>query len=349
MFGDIAKTFGRNFLVAHLAPAILFITAIVVLVLHGSLILAKWTVWDTFYGLTLHYKVAVLFLAGVFISLGLQQFSTQLIRFYEGYYGRDTWLARKATKKQKAQYNQLLKEITDLRARGERVGLKEYTLSRQYATTGDILPTKLGNNIRAFESYVHAIYNIDPITGWTRLIGVIPKSYQDQLEKAQVDFVFVLNLSFLSALLAIISGVQFIASCYYWMLWWEPLFVALAFFLLSYGLYRLSCSNARDWGEYVRSAFDLYRLDLLNQLGVFAPTTVTLRQEKGLWRLVQQHTFRVEDPGTPEPPNKLEFRPRSSESNEQVSRGGERIGDSRETKEEPNNEEPVNEASKSGS
>jgi hypothetical protein len=318
MFGDIAKTFGRSFLVANLAPALLFVSANSLLVLNGSLILAKWTVWNHFFALKSDSQAGLLFVVGVLISLMLQQFGIQLIRLYEGYYGRRTWLAKKSMNRLKVRYQQLVDEIAELRAKGQRVGLKEYNLSRQYGTGLDILPTRLGNTIRAFESYVHTIYNIDPITGWTRLIGVIPKSYQEHLEKAQVDFVFVLNLSFLSAALGVVTIVQFFSSFYDGSIWWQPFLFSVAFFLLSYRLYRLSCLNARDWGEYVRSAFDLYRLDLLKQLGVSTPPTLSLRQEKGLWRLVQQHTFRVEDPGTPQPPDKLEFQPRSSELNDKA-------------------------------
>ena len=65
----------------------------------------------------------------------------------------------------------------------------------------NVLPTKLGNVIRAFEYHSHILYRIDPISSWPRLVAVIPKSYQEQIGEAQSTFSFMLNVSFFSTIL----------------------------------------------------------------------------------------------------------------------------------------------------
>jgi len=173
------------------------------------------------------------------------------------------------------------------------------------------LERKRKSQIRAFEDYANKIYNIDPITGWPHLTAVIPSSYKEELEKAQVDFNFALNLSFL----AIILGFE----CLFFI--GKPnlsrsLVLLICCFTLSYVAYNISCSYARWWGEYVRSAFDLYRYDLLKQLGIYLPPMpLMLKQEKEIWSRLQEQTFFVINSGNPDFqmfPHGLKFLPKSS-------------------------------------
>lgn len=316
MFGDIAKTFGRNFLVANLGPAMLFVATNLILVLTQHLILPNWQIWQLFQAQSLNYKAAILFVSSVFLAIGLQQFNIYLIRLYEGYYGRHRFPFRQMATSQRQRFNKLKAEIYRLKNEKRDAGLKEYLLSRNFADEQEILPTKLGNVIRAFEWYPHKIYNIDPITGWSRLVGVIPQPYQEQLEKNQVDFTFALNISFLSALVGMESCVQFVSELSS-AVRLEPFLTAVVSFCLSYGVYRWSCSLAAAWGEYIRAAFDLYRYDLLRQMRVFLPgQLVTPQEEKGIWSRVQEYTFYVTDPGSAVFPRDLQFMPTAPDPKE---------------------------------
>jgi hypothetical protein len=69
-----------------------------------------------------------------------------------------------------------------------------------------------------------------------------------------------------------------------------------------YALYRFACGYAvGPWGESVRSAFDLYRLDLLRQLGLYSTAKGhTLEEEQDLWYSIQNITmYGREDPEYP--------------------------------------------------
>lgn len=300
MFGDLAKSFGRSFLLGNLVPVVLFVSANILLVAFGILTMPQWWIgWQDLGIKYLDHKIAILFLLAVFIALGLQQFRVPLIQLYEGYFGREWFpLLKRRVSAYERMYIQRIKEIEERRKKGEDTTLMEFTLSREFAHRGNILPTKLGNIIRAFEYYAHRTYNIDPITGWSRLTAVIPSSYKEEIEKAEVDFNFALNLSFLVAVLGIECFVMAILPGRPLRIW--SFIVSVGCFALSYSLYCSSCSYAQWWGEYARSAFDLYRFDLLKQIGVSVPSQgMTLREEKGIWARLQEQTFYGADPGDP--------------------------------------------------
>jgi hypothetical protein len=78
-------------------------------------------------------------------------------------------------------------------------------------------------------------------------------------------------------------------------------------FFLWYLFYRAALSAAITYGHYVRTCFDLFRLDLLAPLGIDLPTG--LQDEKTLWREV--HEFLTLGEGSP---YKLQARRASSGS-----------------------------------
>jgi len=59
----------------------------------------------------------------------------------------------------------------------------------------------------------------------------------------------------------------------------------VGFLLLSHLAYLGSISAASAWGAKVKGAFDLYRNDLLKQLG-YDRLPSTLKEEKNLWDLI---------------------------------------------------------------
>jgi hypothetical protein len=317
MFGDLARSFGRTFLIAHLVPAILFVSVNMIVVIFGLLAPPTWIIWEKFGIKYLDQKTVVLLLIAFFLGIILQQFNTQIIKIYEGYCMDwfPKWfplyrLMALSHKHQNRLYCECWKDIQRSKGKKEDTRSKEFRLTRSFPDKKEILPTTLGNIVRAFESYVSKIYNIDPITGWIRLTAVIPRSYKEEIEKSQNDFNFILNLSFLSAIL----GIEWLLlpGEISWLIW---LFILFCCFIMSYLFYRISCVYARGWGEYVRSAFDLYRFELLKQMGVALPShPITLKEEMNIWGLVQEYTFFVVDPKKTEYSPELKFLPRFEQS-----------------------------------
>jgi hypothetical protein len=151
--------------------------------------------------------------------------------------------------------------------------------------SGLILPTRLGNIIRSFEYYPDLEYGMDAIVTWPRLIAKIDPTYASTIDEAKTSFDFMMNLSFLSGVSLVI---QIVAGLVYGKPFATPedlsswlLRLAITAFLV-WGFYHLSFSRAAAWGETIKGAFDLYRLELLTQLG-YTVKPVTRKQEWGLW------------------------------------------------------------------
>ena len=175
----------------------------------------------------------------------------------------------------------------DLSSEHSRIGR---VLMERFPTQSLILPTRLGNAIRAFEVYPQEQYGISAITMWPRLIAVIDKDYAAAIAEQKASFDFMLNasaLSVLSAAMLAVIGVMFPLPfvAVSWLVQWLLQLVVLIG--LAYWFYEGAVSRAIAWGHMVRGAFDLFRLDLLRKLG-FAQLPATVRDERRLWRLLSQ-------------------------------------------------------------
>ena len=149
---------------------------------------------------------------------------------------------------------------------------------------GFVLPTRLGNVIRCFERYASLAYGMDAIVLWPRLIGKIDAGFASTIDEAKTSFDFMLNTSFLSGLTA--CAILVIGLSKPLALTWDdsgPWFWrVLLFIAMARAFYLLSISRASEWGGQVRSAFDLYRFDLLSKMG-FVRKPLTNGEERILW------------------------------------------------------------------
>lgn len=148
-----------------------------------------------------------------------------------------------------------------------------------------ILPTRLGNVIRSFENYANREYCIDAITLYPRLVAKIDKDYASVIDDAKTSFDFMINSSLLSLIAAVIlAAAGFIYSRPFngrrsLALW----ITEIVFFLfLSVIAYLGAVNQSRAWGETIKSAFDLYRNQLLEQLG-YAAKPDSRAEERSLW------------------------------------------------------------------
>jgi hypothetical protein len=156
-----------------------------------------------------------------------------------------------------------------------------------------ILPTRFGNILRAFERHPRVLYNIEPISGWTRLTTQIPEAFAAQIDDAKVNVTFRLNVALVFAVIAVELWLMSAVAHRPALTQGVPVFAAAAFLA-----YRSAFRPALKWGEHVRAAFDLYRLDLLERLKVSLPEgPFTLEQERKVWSAVQEATYYVADPG----------------------------------------------------
>jgi hypothetical protein len=144
-----------------------------------------------------------------------------------------------------------------------------------------LLPTPFGNVLRSFEVYPRYMYGFEAIDGWGRLLAVIPKDYLELIDAARAQVDFWVNLGFIFILLQIeyivlasLTGTP--------LQWW----VVLLFIILGTIAPMRATSAAREWGDFVKSAFDIYRFKLLESFGIELPNS--REEERKLWTRYSQ-------------------------------------------------------------
>jgi|GEM_PF-781575 len=147
--------------------------------------------------------------------------------------------------------------------------LRKYQL-RNPPNRSDTLPTRFGNIFRSFEAYPTEAYGVESIHTWPRLMPLISADQRTALEntKSFVDF-FVCG-TFLTIALGVIALAQWVRFIVHDEALPQEtylLFVAAGSFLLSIFAYKGALSAALEYGEVVKSTFDLYLPALAKQLG----------------------------------------------------------------------------------
>lgn len=310
----ISGQFSKSLFLAAFTPVVIF--AILALTLIEPLLPADWASFAFVASLGTEWQVVAVLLIGIVLANLLYNLNIPIIRLYEGYPWErvGSWLTR-------IRQDQLL----DLDIRFERMLLLrrvvrdedparsevEQWLARLGAErrsdwprdTTQVLPTRLGNVIRSFEQYADSQYNMESITLWSRMVAKIDAGYAGSVVDAKTAFDFMLNSSLLSALLAVLTlcvGLWFGMPAGTPALTLRWLVTLLSLAALSYLLYLASIGRARAWGDMVKGAYDLYRWDLLKQLGYkYAPET--MEHERKLWGEISDQMLYGDSPGGPRP------------------------------------------------
>lgn len=278
MFSEIPKLFDRNFIIGYFLPGALFVLANLVLI----------TSYELYTALLASVGIGSI---GVFLNqlqkdplvlattIGITSFLTGILllvanrtiyQMLEGYYGPWKWLVvpklfwrwrfrvlKKKISKKDRNYARLLVHA-----------------ARYYPTSENhVLPTALGNTIRAFEVYPGEIYGIEATEGWSRLVSVIPKDYRELIEGAKAQTDFWINLLFLSWVIILEYITLFITHGYriFWPLnldirnmqaSWILIIAMVAALIASYE----AKQSAFEWGDWLKAAFDVYLPQLIAKM-----------------------------------------------------------------------------------
>ena len=151
-----------------------------------------------------------------------------------------------------------------------------------------VLPTRLGNALRAAESYPgdEQRWGVDAAFWWPRLYLILPDSARDQVDNARASLDQLVVLTMLSAAFVVVSLALSCAGLNLAV----GLGCAAGALLLSRCSYLAAVSAAGVFGELVRSSYDLFRGDLLGKLGW--PMPPTLAAERQLWTALGQQLYR---------------------------------------------------------
>src|SRR5271157_41890 len=128
------------------------------------------------------------------------------------------------------------------------------------------------------------MYEFEGIDRWPRILTVLPKEYRELIDDAKAQVDWWINLG----LLSIVFLIEFwVAVFYKWGL--TPTYYTLINILAPLSIFALlnwfflwrATSAAVGWGDYVKLAFDTYRFELLESLGIDTPKN--RNEEKAGW------------------------------------------------------------------
>jgi hypothetical protein len=292
MFGELPKLFDRNFAVGFFLPVAIFITI-------SGLILSQYgfapniiafVATDLLVGTTI---LGLLSWVGGILLLAVNR---DLYRLMEGYGKYNpvklfAWFEKRRYQKTVSELEKLDDEYRKCYQTKKEFPAKSRTkrnqLMRQLAEEFPdkeefLLPTPFGNVLRSFEVYPRVMYGLESIDGWGRLLAVIPKDYIELIDAAKSQVDFWINMAVVFILLQIeYVGLVFIIGDHHLNLW-----IVLLFIVLGTIPPLRATSAAREWGDFVKSAFDMFASAMRESLGFNSPKDRD--EEAGQWKSFSQ-------------------------------------------------------------
>lgn len=299
---ELKGFFGRDYLLGVFFPIFIFFAAdlAVYLEITSSLgdALAK---WDAF-----SLSVQVLLIVSALVAIAvvaylIYNFQYLIIRLFEGYWYRVPilkWFREGRVRFHKARLN-YLRELqgSDLAsAMAQEISVEKLAYYPPPGHEEKIMPTRIGNILRASEIHAFDRYWIDSTIIWTRLRPLLPNEFVAAIEEKKVARDF-------SILLAMLSSV--------FTLFWCPI---LAFSSDRWGLflicasgwplalisYRNAVESSLAYAEQIKATFDMNRHLLLKALAREVPSNI--EEERREWRQLSRFFYR----NLPLPPGKTD-------------------------------------------
>lgn len=213
----------------------------------------------------------LLVLAVLTFSLVVHPLQHWLVQMLEGYWG-DGFPFGLFTRLGKKWHSRRRLELVKQNRVNDPTNLEQVELAARagaklrssYPDQKRILPTMLGNVMRAAEDSSDEKYGLDAIVLWPRLYALLPDKMVDILsdQRNQLDLAARFCATFL---LATAISIIFL----YRQGWW--LLVPAITLLLAWLSYRAAIAAALAYGTGIQTAFDLYRFELIKALQLELP------------------------------------------------------------------------------
>lgn len=139
-----------------------------------------------------------------------------------------------------------------------------------------IMPTRLGNILRAAEEDPYLRYGLDPATVWPRLYPLLSEVLRGEVDDARANLDSAVRISTLALVFSLIWGTQAVIS-ESWLLAGIAA-LGLGGTLLAH---HATFGAATLYAELIRSAFDLHRFDLYRNLHLPLPSTTDTERQSG--------------------------------------------------------------------
>ncbi len=207
-------------------------------------------------------------------ALLLQPLQLSLVRGLEGYWDGIPGLRRLAAEGRRRQRRRIA-QLTEAAAprpsptTGERAAMVRAVLARRQRFPQhdeDLLPTTLGNALRAAETRGGEPYGLEAVTAWPRLYPLLPDSTRGIVDDQRDALDMAARFSAVFAVLTLTTA-GLLVQHPPWLL------LPLAFAGLAWLSYRGAVAAALAYGTGIRVAIDLHRFELLRALHVPLPAT----------------------------------------------------------------------------
>ncbi len=325
---SLIKDIGRSYIVSSFLPAVLFVS-IGIMIFRGftpEIVVLRVGEKNIFYA----SQLFLFFAFTSWLAFGLYSTANATVRFFEGYYlpsqiskPMAEQLGRKFEKRKESIQAVLdiveskdpeefsIEELLDFSEQQEKAKYEYLRLETVAPIDSSLLlPTRLGNILRASELYPAEKYAVPGVMLWPRLLQLLPKDLKDQLEEKNNQMVFTLNSSMLCYLIGLVSALvgtarllnevwnkllgvpsshpaNFFDRGFTNISPFEYILIGLLFFGLGYIAYRLCIPTAENFGLLIRTSYDLYRFELLRQLN--HPIPKSIQEEKNLWEKIGEY------------------------------------------------------------
>lgn len=154
-----------------------------------------------------------------------------------------------------------------------------------------VLPTRLGNVMRAAETYSTLAYGADAVHWWPRLVPLLEDNERSSLDETLMPMVALLNGAALLVIATILASVFVVTSTDQRRL---LIAVYVGGLFLTWLAYRAALSQAADYGNAVRATIDLHRTEVLDKLRIARPAN--LAEEFEIWGVLQQWLYNFQRP-----------------------------------------------------
>ena len=233
-------------------------------------------------------QIVALSFAVVAVSIALHPFQLPLVRLLEGYWGnrrpgralgaigvelhRRRW--QRLSEHEAMDVDELVASISGqpdtqewaaLRAELTRRKNAARDLARMYPRADRLMPTRLGNVLRAAEDEAGQRYGLDTVMFLPRLyphlspsLAALIEDLRNQMDAAARLCAVLLLATPITAVLLARHG------------WW--LLIPASTAMLAWVAYRAAVNAAGRWGQMMFVAFDLHRFDMLRGMGLPLPT-----------------------------------------------------------------------------
>jgi hypothetical protein len=281
--GGLLGLLDRRFVLSAWLPAMLLLGGLGALVVTGI----GWSTsvhwWLTRPG-QFQVVLFVLALAWVtFCAYLIAALVPAFIRIGEGYWPRWlSWLAGWCRNRQLVRQTELGK---DAAAFGR--WHADYPLR-----SGSVMPTRLGNILRAAEDHALDRYGINAIVVWPRLYVLLPDQFTAAMAAAKTP----LDLMAVIGALATVFTVAGTTIAAIMLPWYTALACGVGGLLVGLLAYAGAVQAARPYAQLVRSGFDVHRGLLLDAAGLRRPRTYG--EERKQWEQISHLWLQ----GTPEGP-----------------------------------------------